>query len=407
LTKVSEQGELQKLTLEDLELEGRRLLIRVDYNVPLNEKGQVTDDSRILATLPTLRYARKKGAKIILVSHLGRPKGKVVDALRMKPVAERLGQILETSIQTVKDCIGNQIEQASQALKPGEILLLENVRFHAEEEKNDSAFSEALSKLADLYVNDAFGTAHRAHASTVGVTQFLPSAMGFLLATEIQALSKISSKPEKPFAIILGGAKVSDKVGILENLIDKLDLILVGGAMAYTFLKVQGVSIGKSKVEEDKLEVAEKILKRVEGKVTLKLPEDHVTANVPLSESPTKSEIHPLQIPKDAYGYDIGPQTVTSFKKALKSARTVLWNGPVGVCENPLFAKGTQEIATFLGGQQDITTVIGGGDTAAAIKQFGLTEKMTHVSTGGGASLEFLEGQSLPGILALTDKKNA
>jgi len=395
----------QKLTIRDLEISGKRVLIRVDYNVPLDASGKVAEDSRIRATLETLTYARQKGAKIILVSHLGRPEGQVVETLRMAPVAERLGKILDHPIQTSCDCIGEETVRSSKELKPGEVLLLENVRFHPEEEKNDPAFAKNLAQAADIFVNDAFGTAHRAHASTVGVTQFLPAAMGFLMEREINALSKILSSPEKPFAMILGGAKVSDKVGILENLIDKLDLLLIGGAMAYTFLKVQGFSIGKSKVEEGKLDLAKTLLSRMEKKVVLKLPVDHITASSSLKPSPpTQKMVRFREIPEGEFGYDIGPQTVETFQAALRRAKTVLWNGPLGVCENPLFEKGTRDVAEFLAKQKGMTTVIGGGDTAAAIAQFGLTDRMTHVSTGGGASLEFLEGKTLPGIMALTDR---
>lgn len=403
---VSETFMTQKLTIRDLDVSGKRVLVRVDYNVPLDPSGNVTDDSRIRATLETLRHLRQKGARLILVSHLGRPEGLVVEALRMTPVAERLGKLLGAPIQSSRDVIGEEAERKSKALKPGEVLLLENVRFHGEEEKNDPVFSQKLAQLADLYVNDAFGTAHRAHASTAGVAHYLPSAMGFLIEKEVKALSKILTSPEKPFAMILGGAKVSDKVGILENLIDKLDLLLIGGAMAYTFLKVQGVSIGKSKIEEGKLDLAKSLLSRMEKKVVLKLPVDHITAPSALKpDPPTQKTVRSRDIPEGEYGYDIGPQTAQLFKETLAKAKSVLWNGPLGVFENPLFAKGTEEVAAFLAQQKGMTTVIGGGDTAAAIAQFGFTDKMTHVSTGGGASLEFLEGKLLPGIAALTDKK--
>ena len=403
---VSETSMTQKLTIRDLEIGGKKVLIRVDYNVPQDSRGNVTDDSRIRATLETLNYACGKRAKIILASHLGRPDGQVVESLRMGPVAERLGKILGVPIQYSRDCIGDEALRKSEALKGGEILLLENVRFHPEEEKNDPSFSKRLAGLAERYVNDAFGTAHRAHASTAGVAQYLPAAMGFLMEKEIKALSKILSSPEKPFAMILGGAKVSDKVGLLENLIDKLDFLLIGGAMAYTFLKVQGISVGKSKVEEDKLDLARKLLSHMEKKLTLRLPMDHVTASVSLKpDPPTQKKVRPRDIPENEYGYDIGPLTVASFQEVLGKAKTVLWNGPLGVFENSLFEKGTKDVAEFLAKQKGITTVIGGGDTAAAIARFGLTERMTHVSTGGGASLEFLEGKVLPGIMALTDKK--
>jgi len=390
-----------------MELRGKRILIRVDYNVPLNAKLAVTDDSRIRATLPTLRYARGKGARIVLVSHLGRPDGKVVEELRMAPVARRLGELLGHSVQYTRDCIGEDVLRHSKELRSGDILLLENVRFHPEEEKNDPDFSQKLSQLGEVYVNDAFGTAHRAHASTVGVAKFLPAAMGFLMEKEVESLSKILRNPERPFAMIVGGAKVSDKVGIFKNLIDSLDILLIGGAMAYTFLKVQGFSVGKSKVEEEKLDLAKELLSKMEKKkLLLKLPIDHVTATQPLKpEPPTERFIRKKEIPVNEYGYDIGPETVEVFEKTLSKAKTVLWNGPLGVFENPLFEKGTRDVAEFLAEQKGTATVIGGGDTAAAIAHFKLTDRMTHVSTGGGASLEFLEGKTLPGIAALTDKK--
>ncbi|MFH1857972.1 MAG: phosphoglycerate kinase [Candidatus Omnitrophota bacterium] len=396
----------QKLTIRDLDLRGKKLLIRVDYNVPLDGARRVTDDSRIRATLETLRYARKEGAKIILVSHLGRPDGKAVEELRMAPVAKKLEELIGVPVQYVQGCIGEEVRQKVQALSEGEILLLENSRFYPDEEKNDPAFAKELAALADCYVNDAFGTAHRAHATTEGVAHYLPGALGFLMEKEVRVLSQILAAPAKPFAMILGGAKVSDKVKILENLISKLDVILIGGAMAYTFLKVQGLSVGNSKVEEDKLDLAKKLLSDMEKKVTLKLPVDHLTATVPLKPTPpTQKAIRLREIPEGEYGYDIGPETVKVFQNALKGVKTVLWNGPLGVFEIDLFEQGTREIAAFLAQQTGMTTVVGGGDTASAIKQFGLTEKMTHVSTGGGASLEFLEGKQLPGVVALKDLK--
>ncbi len=395
----------QKLSIRDLDLKGKRLLVRVDYNVPLGPDRVVSDDTRIRASLPTLNYARKQGARLVLVSHLGRPKGKPAEEFRMAPVAKRLGELLDAPVQTAADCIGDSVRRKVEALKPGEVLLLENVRFHAGEEQNDPGFAKSLAQLADLFVNDAFGTCHRAHASTVGVTEFLPSAMGFLVEKEVSVLSKILSDPERPFAMILGGAKVSDKVGILENLTGTLDTLLIGGAMAYLFLKVKGISVGKSKLEEEKLDLARTLLERMEKKVTLCLPVDHVTADRPLKpEPPKKSTLRMESIPEGEFGYDIGPATVKRFKEALRQAKTVLWNGPLGVFENPLFEKGTREIASYLAEQKQTTTVIGGGDTAAAVEQFGLAGRMTHVSTGGGASLEFLEGKELPGIAALKDK---
>ena len=396
---------MKKRSIRDLSLKGKRCLIRVDYNVPLSASGEVADDTRIRASLETLTFARQKGARIILVSHLGRPDGKVVEKLRMNPVAKHLEKLLGTAVRKLDDCIGASVVSQAKALKDGEVLLLENVRFHQEEEQNGLSFARSLSETAELYVNDAFGTAHRAHASTAGVAQFLPSAMGFLMEKEVSALSKVLFHPEKPFAMILGGAKVSDKVGILDHLIEKLDLILIGGAMAYTFLKVQGVAVGKSRVEEDKLDVARSILKKIEAKkITLVLPVDHATSPEPLGkEKLTQKALRKPGIPEGEYGYDIGPETVKRFIDPLKKAKTVLWNGPVGVFEQPLFVEGTCEIARFLAGQRQVTSVIGGGDTVAAVSQLGFADKMTHVSTGGGASLEFLEGKTLPGIAALAD----
>lgn len=397
---------MEKKTIRDLEVGGKRVLIRVDYNVPLDPSGNVTDESRLRATLPTLDYARKKRAKIILVSHLGRPEGHVVENLRMKPVRETLEKLLATPVQYLRECVGEEVVRKSKLLQEGEILLLENVRFHTGEEKNDPLFAKQLAEAADFYVNDAFGTAHRAHASTEGVARYLPSAMGFLMEKEIKALSQVLFEPKRPFAMILGGAKVSDKVGILENLIEKVDLILLGGAMAYTFLKVRGLSVGKSKVEDEKLELAKRLLDRMEEKgITCHLPVDHVTAKSPLKPDPPKEKyVRSHEIPPEEYGYDIGPETVKLFQGALQEVKTVLWNGPLGVFENPLFEKGTEAIAACLGNKKGVTTVVGGGDTASALSHFQLSERMTHVSTGGGASLEFLEGKALPGIVALSDK---
>ncbi len=393
---------MSKRTLEDLSLSGKRVLIRADFNVPLNEKGQITDDSRIVKTLPTIQYALQKRAKVILMSHLGRPEGQKNPQYSLLPVANRLSELLKQKVGFASDCIGPETEKKAAELKEGEVLLLENVRFHAEEEKNDKNFAQALARLADLYVNDAFGAAHRAHASTEAVAHLLPSAAGFLLSREIEYFEKVVKSPERPFVTILGGAKVSDKIKVVGNLLDKTDALLIGGAMAYPFCKVKGHSIGNSKFEASGVELAQKILKEAEKKgVEVLLPLDHVVAEKLEKGVPTR--IVEQEIPQGWMGLDVGPQTVGEFKTVLSNAKTILWNGPVGVSEVPPFDRGSREIAQFISGLKAIT-IIGGGDTAAAVKEFGLEEKMSHVSTGGGASLEYLEGRVLPGVAALPEK---
>lgn len=400
-------GVMNKMSIKDMDIKNKRVLMRVDFNVPLDDKLNITDDTRIKAALPTIKYALEKQAKVILMSHLGRPDGKVVEKSRLKPVAKRLGEFLGKNVITLNDCLGEEVKKAVASMRPGDIAILENLRFHAEEEKNDPSFAKELASLGDIFVNDAFGTAHRAHASTEGVTKYLPSLSGFLIEKEIEYLGKALQNPAKPFVSILGGVKVSDKIGIVENLMDKVDALVIGGAMAYTFLKVQGFNIGSSKLEKEKLDLAKEILNKAKAKnITVALPLDHIIADKFDALAQTKITSDP-NILDGWMGLDIGPKTIESFKKVLATAKTIVWNGPVGVCEMKPFEKGSREMANFianLSATNKVVTIIGGGDTAAAISQFGLEDKMSHISTGGGASLEFLEGKALPGIVALKDK---
>jgi 3-phosphoglycerate kinase len=361
-----------------------------------------SDDTRIKATLPTIKYALERGArKVILISHLGRPDGKVVEDLRLEPGAERLGKLLTEPVKKLDDCVGEEIKKQIESASE-RVVLLENLRFHPEEEKNDPNFAKELAKLAEIFVNDAFGTAHRAHASTEGVTKYLTSVAGLLLEKEINYLGSVLTRPKAPFLVILGGAKVSDKIGIIENLLPRLDEILIGGGMAYTFLKAEGKEIGNSKLEKDKLDLAEEILNKAKRqKVKVFLPIDNIVAEE--IDANANIKVVGENIPEGYIGLDIGPKTIRQFKATLKKAKTIVWNGPLGVFEIAKFSKGTEEIAKFITTLK-ATTIIGGGDTAAAVAKLGLEEKMTHISTGGGASLEFLEGKTLPGIAALTDK---
>lgn len=394
---------MEKQTVKDISIKDKRVLIRVDFNVPLNEQGAITDDSRIVKSLATVRYCLDQNSKIILMSHLGRPKGKITPKYSLKPVALHLSKLIKKNVQLLPDCIGDEVEETVNSLKSGDVVLLENLRFHAEEEKNDPEFAKKLARLGDIYVNDAFGAAHRAHASTEGVTRYLPSVAGFLLDKEITYFDKAISHPERPFITILGGAKVSDKIKLIANLLEKADAILVGGAMAYTFYKVQGIGIGNSKFEPEGVEAAKEALKKSKEKnVPMILPADRVIAQ--RLEQGVETKITESDIPEGWSGFDIGPKTIEAFKKVLKDAKTIVWNGPVGVFEVPPFDQGTKELAHFMAALK-ATTIIGGGDTAAAIKAFGLEDKMSHVSTGGGASLEYLEGTVLPGVAALMDKK--
>jgi phosphoglycerate kinase len=392
---------MAKLTLKDLDLKNKTVLVRADFNVPQDAELKITDDTRIRSTLPTLKYILEQGAKkLVLISHLGRPDGKVVAKYSLKPVGARLKELLGEEVLCLNDCIGDDIKQEIDQAK-GKVILLENLRYHAEEEANDAGFAKKLASLADIFVNDAFGTAHRAHASTEGVTHFLKSAAGFLLEKEIQYIGGAVSNPDKPFMVILGGAKVSDKIGMIENLLPKCDAVIIGGGMAYTFLKAGGQEIGNSKLEKDKLDLAKSILKQARSlNKEILLPVDHLV--VDKVDPDAKSEIVE-QIPAGKIAVDIGPKTVKLYQDKLKSAKTIVWNGPLGIFEMDAFSKGTLEVAKFIATLEAVS-IIGGGDTAAAIAKFKLEGKMSHISTGGGASLEFLEGKTLPGIAALTDK---
>ena len=392
---------MNKLSLRDLDVKGRKVLMRVDFNVPLAE-GKVADDTRIAAVLDSIRYILDKGGCVILMSHLGRPDGKVVDKYRMDPVAKRLQELLGKPVKKTADCIGPEVEAAAAALKPGEVLLLENLRFHAEEEAGDEGFAKKLARLGDVYVDDAFGTSHRPHASVSVVTKFMKkAAAGFLLEREIEYLGKAISNPERPYFAILGGAKVSDKILVIENLLKKVNAIIIGGGMAYTFLKAKGETVGTSKLEPERIDTARQLLEKAKAaRVEVLLPVDHVVADK--FEAGAKTRVVD-RIEDGWMALDIGPKTVKLFTDKLKQARMVVWNGPMGVFEMEPFAKGTEAVAKALAAS-GATTIIGGGDTAAAMNKFGLAHKMSHISTGGGASLEFLEGKELPGIAALSSK---
>ena len=399
---------MDKLTIRDVDVAGKRVLVRVDFNVPL-EDGKVTDDSRIRAAIPTIHYLLTHGARVILASHLGRPDGKVQDGLRLRPVAERLSQILGRNVPVTGDALGIGTVDAVKRLRNGELLLLENLRFHAEEEKNDPAFARQLAEYAEIYVNDAFGTAHRAHASTVGVAQLLPSYAGFLMEREIAMLSRLLEDPGHPFAAIVGGAKVSGKLKVLDSLLAKVDVLVLGGGMANTFLLAQGKSVGKSLAEHDMVEEARRVLAAADKvKVKVILPLDVVVAKEVTRGTEYKT-IPAEKIPASWHIVDVGRATLDLMEEALAEARTVFWNGPLGVFEIPSFAHGTRAIARFLAARADAgaTVVVGGGDSVAAIQQQGLAERFTHISTGGGASLEFLEGRELPGVAVLQDRPDA
>lgn len=386
-------------TTRDLDLAGKRALVRVDYNVPIKE-GVVTDATRIEASLPTLRLLLDQGASLVLMSHLGRPKGAADPSLSLAPVAAKLSELVKRPVKCAPDCIGDAVESLATSLQPGEILMLENLRFHKEETDNDADFAAKLARLGDVYVNDAFGTAHRAHASTEGVAHLLPSAAGLLIEKEVAFFSPILTNPEQPFVVIIGGAKVSTKISVLENLIPKCDTLIIGGGMSYTFLKAQGHRIGKSLLEEEFIETAKKLLGLADSSsVTVVLPVDHVAA-VEFSQDASPVSVDSVDIPDQLIGMDIGSKTVGLIREALADARSVVWNGPMGVFEFDAFANGTLEVAKFVA-DCDGTTVVGGGDSVAAVNAFGLADRIDHVSTGGGASLEFLEGKTLPGIAAL------
>lgn len=395
---------LGKLTIEDLPIKGKRVFIRADFNVPLDDNMVITDDRRIRSTLPTINYAIDEGARVILASHLGRPKGKVEPRFSLAPVAKRLQRLLNKEVIFATDCIGPQVESLVSKMKDGDVLLLENLRFHPGEEKNEEAFAKSLSKLADFYVNDAFGAAHRAHASIAGITKFLPSAAGFLLKKEIEYLKGVVDNPVRPFVAILGGAKVSGKIGVLENLADKVDKVIVGGGMAYTFIKAMGYEIGDSLVEDDMLDIAKNIMDKLKkNNVKFYLPVDSVIAQS--LEPGTETKIVTTQeITKGWRALDIGPASVKLFSEALQNAKTIIWNGPMGVFEIDAFSRGTFAIAHAVSDAYALT-IVGGGDTDFAVHRAGVSDAITFISTGGGAALQLLEGKDLPGISALTDKK--
>lgn len=397
---------MKKKTIRDIELKDRKVLVRVDFNVPLDiQTHEISDDSRIKAAIPTIQYLIDRRCKVILCSHFGRPKGKVVEDMRLVPVAKHLSGLLKLPVASANDCIGSEVEKAVSILEPGDVLMLENLRFHPEEEQNDPDFAKALARLADVYVNDAFGTAHRAHASTAGVANYLPAVAGFLMEKEIDFLGKALTDPIHPFAAITGGAKVSDKLALLENILDKVDYLIIGGGMCCTFLKSQGYGVGQSSVEEDKLDFVKELTGKAAGAgVQLLLPVDVVVADSFAGDVPFKT-VNIAEIPDISYVMDIGPYTIKAFTDELKKCNTVVWNGPMGVFEYAAFRDGTKAIAQQLA-QLDATTVLGGGSTAEAVEEFGLVDRMSHVSTGGGASLEFLEGKTLPGVAVLQDKED-
>jgi phosphoglycerate kinase len=405
---------MAKLSIKDIDLTNKRVFIRVDFNVPLSEDGQtITDDTRIVATLPTIEYALRHRAKVILASHLGRPKGKPNAKYSLRPVVDRLRELLDKkednysiNVAFSPDCVGDIAEEMARQLESGQVLLLENLRFHAEEEANDPAFSKSLASLAEIYVNDAFGSAHRAHASTEGITHYLkPAVAGLLMEKEITYLGKALESPEKPFVAIIGGSKISGKIDVIQNLLDKVDTLVIVGGMAYTFYRALGVKTAKSLVEEDKIELAKQTLEKAKAKgVKLLLPSDNVIADNFSNDAKTQVWDSSKDFPEDWQGLDIGPQSVAAIEQVISTARTIVWNGPAGVFEFPHFAVGTNAIAHAVAANRAATTIIGGGDSVSAINQAGVADQITHISTGGGASLEFLEGKKLPGVEALTDK---
>lgn len=393
-----------KMAISDLNVKGKRVIVRVDFNVPLDSEGNITDDKRIVGALPTIRYIIENGGKLILASHLGRPKNGFEDKYSMRPTAVHLSKLLGKDVTLASDVIGEDAKAKAAALKEGEILMLENVRFHKEETKNDPAFAKELANLAEIYVNDAFGTAHRAHASTAGLADYLPSACGYLIKKELDVMGKALDNPERPFVAILGGAKVSDKISVIENLLDKVDTLIIGGGMAYTFFKAQGYGVGTSICELDKVDLAKSLLiKAKEKKVNLLLPVDNIIGKEFDANTEAKTVLS-TEIPDGWMGLDIGEKTVELFAEAIKDAKTVVWNGPMGVFEMERFANGTKKIAEALANSEAIS-IVGGGDSAAAVEQLGFADKISHISTGGGASLEFLEGKELPGIAVLDEKK--
>ena len=394
---------MNKKTVKDIDLKGKKVLVRCDFNVPMDEERNITDNTRIVAALPTIKYLLDENCAVILCSHLGRPKGEFKKEYSLKPVAKELSRLLDKEVIMAEDVVGEDATSKAKALQPGQILLLENVRFHKEETDNDPEFSKKLASMAEVYVNDAFGTAHRAHASTEGIAKYLPAVAGFLIEKELKFLGNAISNPVRPFVAILGGAKVSDKIGVIDSLLEKVDTLMIGGGMAYTFFKAQGYGVGNSLCELDKLDLAKSLMEKAKTKgVKLMLPVDTVVGKEFKEDTESKT-VAWTDIPDGWEGFDIGEKTIEMFSNELKTAKTVVWNGPLGLFEFAQFAKGTNAIAKVLS-ELDATTIIGGGDSAAAVKKAGLQDKMTHISTGGGASLEFLEGKKLPGIEALMDK---
>ena len=394
---------MNKKTVKDIDLKGKRVFVRCDFNVPMDENQNITDNTRIVAALPTIKYLLEQNCKIILASHLGRPKGEFKPEFSLKPVAKELSKLLDREVIMAKDVVGEETIQKALNLKEGEIMLLENVRFHKEETENDPEFAKKLASMAEVFVNDAFGTAHRAHSSTTGIADYLPAVSGFLIEKELKFLGNAVNNPERPFVAILGGAKVSDKIGVIDSLLEKVDTLMIGGGMAYTFFKAQGYEVGNSICEMDKLDLAKSAMEKAKQKgVKLLLPVDTKVGKEYKEDTESKI-VKCTEIPSDWEGFDIGTETIKIFTEELKTAKTVVWNGPLGLFEFPQFAIGTNAIAKALA-ELDATTIIGGGDSAAAVKKAGLEDKMTHISTGGGASLEFLEGKKLPGIECLLDK---
>ena len=396
---------MNKITVRDLDLDGKKVLMRCDFNVPLDENKNITDKTRIVAAMPTIKYVLDHNAKLILCSHLGRPKGEIKPELSLKPVADELSKELGREVKLAKDIVGPSAHELTKNMKEGDVVLLENVRFDPREEKNDEEFSKELASLAEVYVNDAFGTCHRAHASTAGVAAYLPSGVGFLIEKELKVLGDALNNPRRPFVAILGGAKVSTKIGVIDALLNKVDVLLIGGGMAYTFYKSMGYGVGNSICELDKLDLAKELMQKAKEKgVKLVIPVDNVIGKEFKPDTESKIVAY-NEIPDGWEGFDIGPKTVKMYEEELKNAKTILWNGPVGLFEFDQFANGTNSIAKYMANLDDCTTIIGGGDSAAAVTKIGLADKMTHISTGGGASLEFIEGKKLPGIEAIPDKQ--
>jgi phosphoglycerate kinase len=394
---------MNKKSIKDVDLKGKRVFCRVDFNVPMQD-GQVTDDTRIRAAIPTIKYLTDHGAKVILASHLGRPKGQVVEDLRLTPVAARLGELIGKDVKKADEAFGANVMEMIGAMNEGDIILLENVRFYPGEEKNDPEIAKSFAQLADLYVNDAFGAAHRAHASTEGIAHHLPAVSGLLMEKELDVLGKALSNPERPFTAIIGGAKVKDKIGVIDNLLEKVDNLIIGGGLAYTFIKAKGYEIGQSLLEEDKIELAQSFIKKAEEKgVKFYMPVDAIIADR-FSEDAEVKTVDISEIPADWQALDIGPKTAELYSDVIYNSKLVIWNGPMGVFEWQKFASGTRAVAETLAESNDTYSVIGGGDSAAAVEKFHLADRMSHISTGGGASLEFMEGKALPGVVALNDK---